>query len=173
MDAIDQTAQDARQAGGTGQGASVPPATLTPPPTGQNGHVDDGPQRIVNLPQAQLDSMQRANGPKVRRREKWIQIKDEAYEGFEFRIWVNYPQRLDIDIRSGDEDKIRAAMQVIVLEHNGWLDEEGNPYPQPTEAEFWNLISNELAAVILALLRMEAARLPNSLMRNWRNTEST
>ena len=168
-----QTTQVDRETGGTGQGAAVPPVPLTQAPTEQNGVVNDGPQQVVSLPQTQLESMRRVNAPKVQRREKWITIKDEAYEGFEFRIWVNYPQRLDLEIRSTDEDKIRAALKQVILEHNGWLDEEGNPYPPSTTDEFWKQIPNELAAVVLALMRMEAARLPNSLMRKWRDTEST
>lgn len=151
--------------------------TLDPSPvsTGQNGHVNDA-QQVVNLPPERLNGMQRAGGPRARNRFERIVIKHEAYEGFEFTAWVNYPKRLDIEIRSGDNDRQAAALTKIVTETNGWCDDDGNPYPPPTEIEFWigeNSISDELAAIMLTLIRLETQNIPNSLIETWRNTRRT
>ena len=65
--------------------------------------------------------------------------------------------------RSGDADRGFAALGQIVLEHNGWCDEDGVPYPPPGERAFWDAIPTELASVVIVLVQREAQRLPNSL----------
>lgn len=151
--------------------------TLDPSPvsTGQNGHVNDSGQ-VVNLPPERLNGMQRVGGPKARNRYATLTITDEYYEGFEFRIWVNFPKRLDVEIQSRDNDRQAKALTEIVLETNGWLDPDGNPYPPPTDINFWigpNSISDELAAIMLTMIRLQAANASNLVMENWRNTRRT
>jgi len=157
------------EAGGGGQGASVPPTAPTQPFSGKNGHVDDARELVPSRP----DVSARPGAPRVGRRENWIEIPDPTYQGFQFRVWVNYPQKYEDMLRSGDEEKMHAALTTIILEHNGWLDEEGAPYPPANDAEFYKQIPTELLAVMLTLVRQESARLSNLLMQNWRNTKNT
>ena len=97
-------------------------------------------------------------GPQVQRREKWVPLPDE-YEGFEFRMWVNAPVSLwQRVIQGGDSE----ALQKIVLEHNGWRDFDGQPYPPATELAFWEQIPNELAACILGACQAEMGKLAAS-----------
>lgn len=169
----DVTAQDAQEGQGTAREGSGVALSPPPIPTGQNGHTNDARDNVVNLPQVALENLQRVNGPRVKRKEKWIDIEDESYEGFKFRVWVNYPQKIDAQLRDNDEDKVAEALSVIVLEHNGWLDEEGNLYPLTSDPQFWKVISTELVTTMVTLLRLESNRLPNSLIQKWRNTRNT
>lgn len=97
------------------------------------------------------------------RREAWADLPKE-YPGFRFRMWLNAPQRLWSDVMSGDEDAVRAALTKIVLEHNGWVDSDGQPYPALPDPEFWEAIPTELLAVMLAVAQLEIIKLPKSLM---------
>ena len=99
---------------------------------------------------------------RIPRREVEVALPPE-YPGFTYRLWVNFPSRLNDEINSGDQGRIVAALRRIVLAHNGWQDDEGGLLPQPTEAEFWERIPTELAAVIVATINAEIVKLPNSL----------
>lgn len=102
-------------------------------------------------------------GPRILRREAWVTLPD-AYAGFTFRLWVNAPQRLWNDLGSGDEARARAAMGQIVLEHNGWLDFDGQPYPPASNPEaLWDAVPTELAGVVITAAQLEIAKLPNSM----------
>lgn len=100
--------------------------------------------------------------PRIRRRETWVPLPGE-YDGFEVRVWVNAPSRLWNQLTEGDEQDALDALQEIVLEHNGWLDFEGEPYPPASDPAFWEAIPTELAAVVLAAAQQEIQRLPNSM----------
>lgn len=101
--------------------------------------------------------------PQVKRREVWVSLPDE-YEGFEFKLWVNAPTKLWMQLGSGNEERSSAAIQKLVLDHNGWLDFDGNAYPEVAEQAFWEEIPTELAACMLAAAQVEIQKLPNSLM---------
>ncbi len=102
-------------------------------------------------------------GPRVPRRESgWVPLPD-AYAGFEFRFWINAPQRLWNDVSSGDDALGKAALAQLVLEHNGWVDEAGVPFPPPADPNFWELIPTELLAVLLVVSQAEMMKLPKSL----------
>lgn len=104
-------------------------------------------------------------GPQIKKRLTWIKLPDE-YEGFEAQIWVNAPTKYWNMLGTGDEDAIIDGVRHIVLEHNGWLDFDGEPYPPASEAAFWEEIPSELAACILMAAQAEVQRLPNSLAPN-------
>ncbi len=102
--------------------------------------------------------------PRIKRREVWVPLPDE-YEGFEFKLWVNAPTRLWNTILDANSTgvEIRVALLTIIIEHNGWLDFEGKPYPPADEPEFWDDIPTELAACIIAASQAETRNLPNSI----------
>lgn len=101
-------------------------------------------------------------GPQIKRREKWVELPAE-YEGFKFRVWVNAPTKLWNDLQSEDDQAALEAMKKLVLEHNGWLDFDGEPYPPAGETKFWEAIPTELAACILVATQTEMQKLPNSI----------
>lgn len=110
-----------------------------------------------------------ASGPRIPRREVEVTLPPE-YPGFTFRLWVNFPARLADDLNQrgeGDAEekqaRMSAALSKVVLSHNGWLDDEGNPIPQPSDPVFWEIIPTELAAVIIACINRQIVVLPNSL----------
>lgn len=73
------------------------------------------------------------------------------------------------EFRRGQEDadeRRYTALGKIVLQHNGWCDEDGNAYPPASEVKaFWKAIPDELAGAIMVILRREQGRLPSSMMR--------
>jgi hypothetical protein len=136
-------------------------------PTGNNGATHSSPDTVVDSPSS-------ATGPRAKRRVRWVDIEDEAYEGFKFRMWVNYPQSFDTKIKPGaSEEEIAEVLNKVFLEHNGWCDEEGTPYPAANHPNFWNVIPNELAAAIVTLIRLEGTKLSNLLMQKQMNTART
>lgn len=103
-------------------------------------------------------------GPRLPRRELWLELPQEEYPGFRIKLWVNYPRRLNSELSAGSNERMLEALQQIVLEHNGWLDIEGEPLPPATSAEFWQIIPDELAAAVIALLGNEVGKLASSLV---------
>ncbi len=88
-------------------------------------------------------------GPQIPRREAWLDVPE--YPGFKLKLWLNYPRRLLDTLSEGDEAAKRDALLRIVLEHNGWRDEEGQPYPLASSPEFYAAIPTELAIVVVLL----------------------
>lgn len=113
-----------------------------------------------------MAEMNGATAPKIQRRERWVELPDE-YEGFKFRVWVNAPTKLWTAIgragEGGNEEQVVDALKQIVLEHNGWLDFDGQPYPPANTSEFWEEVPTELAACVIAATQAEQTKLPNSL----------
>lgn len=102
------------------------------------------------------------HGPQIKRRETWVELPSE-YEGFKFRVWLNAPTRIWAELTADNEKASLGALQQLVLEHNGWLDFDGQPYPPAEVEKFWEEIPTELAACILIALQAEMQKLPNSI----------
>lgn len=114
------------------------------------------------------------SAPRVQRREKWLELPGD-YAGFQFKVWVNAPTKLwmalgrnaagnrEEDEQKASETEAQEAIKQIVLEHNGWLDFDGNPYPPASKTAFWEEIPTELAACMIAATQAEQAKLPNSI----------
>jgi ribosomal protein S10 len=105
-----------------------------------------------------------AAGPRLPRDEEWWDV--EGVPDFTVRLWVNFSTALfrrAIGVDATAEQQ-REALQQIVLEHNGWLDEDGKPYPAADDDGFYEALPRRL---ILRLVRtIGAARdtLPNFQM---------
>jgi hypothetical protein len=138
--------------------------------------------------QTQLPPTVVVAGPRLPRRETWVNLPGD-YSGFRYKVWVNAPKRLwnavfaaaataEDEVLPDDTpaevqtkaDRLKAradaasqALQQIVLEHNGWLDDLGAPFSPASEPAFWDEIPNELAGLILATAALEMTRFPNSL----------
>lgn len=104
-----------------------------------------------------------STGPRITRRETWVDIGKE-YEGFKAKLWVNYPRGLIDDLNQNEDADIRKrALGKMVVEHNGWLDYDGTPFPPASEPAFWDAIPDELAAMLIALVNREAGKLAYAL----------
>jgi hypothetical protein len=103
-------------------------------------------------------------GPRIPRREAWMDLPEE-YAGFRFRGWSNFPSRLGSEIRSGDQERIRAALLQIVLEHNGWCDSDGTPLPPAHDPAFWDAVPDELAIAVITLLTVDVGKLGASIRK--------
>lgn len=101
-------------------------------------------------------------GPRIQRREKWLELPDE-YSGFKVKIWLNAPTKYWTALGSEDDREALDGMQQIVLEHNGWLDFDGEPYPPASDPALWEEVPTELAATVLAAAQAAMTDLPNSL----------
>src|SRR4051812_40815396 len=81
------------------------------------------------------------SGPRERQRVEWLDLPaDSEYAEFKVKAWTNYPQRLMTELGSNEPERVRPALQKIVLEHNGWIDQEGEPYPLASSPDFWEAI---------------------------------
>ena len=107
-------------------------------------------------------------GPRLPgRTEKWVSLPD-PYGEFRVKIWVNYPRKLIPDLTGDDPDRQVAAMGRIVLEHNGWCSEEGEPLPlldgtEEAFARFWDEVPQEVAMAVGALVSTELGKLSASV----------
>lgn len=102
------------------------------------------------------------SGPRLPRREVWIDLPPE-YEGCRIKVWVNYPRRLNDELASQETERVSRALRQIVVEHNSWSESDGTPLPSATTPEFWQAISDELAATIIILVREQVGKLATSL----------
>ena len=118
---------------------------------------------------------QNGSAPRAPRRTAWVDMPDEyqvddegkpVAEGqrMRFRMWLNFPQRILTEIQSGDQERSGAALRQIVLEHNGWWEND-EPLPPADDPDFWQAISTNLAVAMLAVIGRESAKIPNSLTR--------
>ena len=111
------------------------------------------------------------HGPQIKRREAWVELPDE-YEGFRVRVWVNAPAKLWGELDADDEAATRGALSQLILEHNGWLDFEGQPFSPASDPAFWDEIPTELAACLIMAAQAEMRKLPNSLAPTNRRSRS-
>ncbi len=102
------------------------------------------------------------SAPRIQRREVWVDLPAE-YAGFRARVWVNAPSGVWVEINSGDEARAKAAASRVIIQHNGWIDENGDPFPNEINDEFWARIPTELAGVIFTAVQLEMQKLPNSM----------
>jgi hypothetical protein len=102
---------------------------------------------------AERGELPRAAGPRAPRIFRWCDVPD--YEGFQYRAHLNFPQRLLLDIQSGEEERARAALRAIIVEHNGWCDSDGEPYPPADAENFWEQIPTHLAVRVIRSLQAE------------------
>jgi len=101
--------------------------------------------------------------PRAPRRE--VEVDIPGYPGFTAWLWANYPQRLRDELVSGDETRIRAALGRVVVEHNGWCDTDGEPYPDAADPAFWTAIPTELATLVARAIGEAPGAFPQSLSR--------
>jgi hypothetical protein len=104
------------------------------------------------------------SGPRLPKRLVWLDLPEEAYPGFKVKVWVNAPQRLFTGLTEAtDADAIKGVLCQLIVEHNGWLDFDGNPLPPAADSRFWDEIPNELAAAVIVMLQGEVGKLATSL----------
>lgn len=127
-----------------------------------NGTVIDSPPPQSSVA-AGAGAPVAAAGPRLPRREEWLDLPEDAYPGFKVKVWVNYPRRLNDDLTSRDKARMTAVLLQVVLEHNGWCDTDGSPLPAANDARFWDDIPDELAGAVLSLLFKQVGKLGYSL----------
>lgn len=132
------------------------------------------------------------NGYQFSRRFEWVNLDEQVYPGMQFKMWVNFPKKLDIDMSSGEVDRVANALATIVVEHNGWRDFDNNLYAQPNvytertvfeeddqgnktsrivqDYPFWDEIPDEIAQLIIVQLHIAVQKLPNSAIQSYRNS---
>lgn len=101
---------------------------------------------------------------RVRAPRREVEVAIEGYPGFTAWIWSNYPRRLGAVINANaDEESVVGALRAIVIEHNGWADADGEPYPPADDPAFYDAIPLELGAMVLRAISTAPAAYPNSL----------
>lgn len=101
------------------------------------------------------------HGPMIPTEEVEISLAGR-YQGMTFRIQADYPSRVGNDLRSGDQERLRKALQYIVLQHNGWRDREGM-LPSPDTDEFWDRLSETVMVAMLRAIGEEVGKVYSSL----------
>lgn len=152
-------------------------AVGSPSPNGS--HLEPPPEPGMGSPLAQ------GSGPRIQRRYVWVDLPPDAYPGFRVRVWANFPGDIQRELNSASETRKMRALAQIVVEHNGWIDYEGNEYPpaddigerceaEHTEGEecpgvirpgFWDRIPPELAQVALTVAMLQVGKLSTSLQQ--------
>lgn len=128
--------------------------------TADDGSVALPPGHLLVMAGGRDGADQPVRLPKITR---WIDLPGE-YDGLKIRCWVNSPNRLIAELQSGEEDRIKAALCRLIIEHNGWADDDGAPLPPPTEHGFWSEIPTELAALIIQTFVEAVVARPQSLL---------
>jgi hypothetical protein len=110
-------------------------------------------------------------GPRMPKRTLWVDLPettpdgDVAYPGFKVRVWVNFPARFAEQLKTGTEEEKAGVLRRIIVEHNGWCDDEGHPFPAADDPAFYQELPQELASLILYSIVEAMNRFPNSLLR--------
>jgi len=92
---------------------------------------------------------------------KTAEIKLEGdWEGWNFTARTNPTLGTFADAASGDFDRMAAALSAMVT---GWdfVDEEGNPLPQPKEEGATSLLPLDLTSTVISSIMDRIAKLPN------------
>lgn len=109
-------------------------------------------------------------GPRMPRRTAWIELPDEyGAAGMEMLVWTNFPHGIGNALRGlKGTDAFKAALSAVVLEHNGWLDADGEPLPAAQSEDFWwgDGVPDELVGVVLVILADAPQRYPKGLRTN-------
>lgn len=125
--------------------------------------------KVVDTP---TEATPNGHGPKMPRHEQWVPI--EGYPGFEALVWTNAPQRLILDLDSGDVTRYVSAYREILTEtrttegtkiYDSWFDCDGDPLPQPEDETFFDRVPTELIVCARLAMRDAVTALPNSLAR--------
>lgn len=111
-----------------------------------------------------------ADAPRMPKRTAWIELPDEyGAAGMEMLVWTNYPHGIGNALRGlQGTDAFKAALSAVVLEHNGWLDADGEPLPAAQSEDFWwgDDVPDELVGVVLVILADVPQRYPKGLRTN-------
>jgi hypothetical protein len=99
-------------------------------------------------------------GPRAPRIEDTIDLDGYGYPGHQVRVWLNFPQKLFAQMQSGTQEAMVAALSRIVLAHNGWLDEDGVPYPPPSDPAFWEAVPTHQAVALLRAIVTRVTQAP-------------
>jgi len=134
------------------------PAEEAPPNGAVTGPTAAPPAAPAASPLAAPAGSPSPGGPRAPHLEAEVEIPE--YPGHTARVWVNFPQRLLGEVGSGDEPRQRAALSRILLAHNGWCDEDGEPYPPAGAPEFWAAIPTHLAACVMRAIQQRATAAP-------------
>ncbi len=110
------------------------------------------------------------DGPRMPKRT--ASIPSPEYDGFEVELWTNPPNRLRVDLISGDEPRAQKALVQIVLGTNGWCDADGDPLPEMIGADWIAALPQELLTALVVLISRETARIPNWITARNPNTAS-
>ena len=85
---------------------------------------------------------------------RWLDLPGEYGEaGYRALVWINYPSGLRDALKGDDSDARKAAITAIVLEHNGWPDDDGNILPPVGDPLFWERCDDYLALSLGPLIR--------------------
>jgi hypothetical protein len=99
-----------------------------------------------------------ATGPRMPRLLEWVAVPE--YPGFQMQAWVNVPQRVVSQISADDSERALAALGQIVVAHNGWSDDAGEPFPPASDPAFWESLPMHLIVRIVRGIREAAAGSP-------------
>lgn len=102
--------------------------------------------------------------PRASRRVEWIHLAEEGdYAEHQIKARIRYPDTFNTEFSSGDFARIRKALRVLVLAHNGWIDpdsEDDDPKvlpPAPGEGSdgFWDSLAQEELLLMLRAIGAE------------------
>lgn len=119
-------------------------------------------------------------GPQLKRLEDWYDLDPQEFPGFQVRLWLGFSQedwetltevpqfsedmtREEIKQRREEsEERKRTVLRKIVRAHNGWREENGDPFPDALDTDFYRRIPTRLASVILSCIQTQVYAPPKS-----------
>lgn len=81
----------------------------------------------------------------------------EPYQDFSITAWINFPQSVGEDLRSGDIERGRVALMQIVRGHD-LVDYDGVPYPPADDPKFWDAIPNDVGGMIVTAINSQVGK---------------
>lgn len=113
-----------------------------------------------HAPSGDVDTAAGPLGPRTPLITEWVDLLGAYGEaGFRMRVWTGFPNRL-LTAAQGTRGaaELEAALQAIVLEHNGWRGKDGEPLPPASSERFW--WSDEVSLELLGVVQETLKRVP-------------
>jgi hypothetical protein len=112
------------------------PNRATPPPVVED-RVSGASASVAHGEGDTAAGLTDLSGPRIPKRIEWLDLP-APYEALRLRVWTNFPHRV---LQALDAPKttaeLEASLRAVVLEHNGWVGDDGEPLPDAQSDGFW------------------------------------
>lgn len=120
---------------------------------------DDYSGNVQTLPRATVNGVAPSSGgdgrgKRIANRTPWIDLP-EPFDNLRVRIWLDYPQEIadfltkpETETQEQANQRVMEFLKSVILQHDGWEDDDGAVLPQPDTDEFWERIPTPLGRAL-------------------------